>query len=116
MAQYDHRSRVRKAGVSVGHARVEIEGEDISNCFVQVLGLVKECLAVKSRDVLVKVRCEEIQAPSPCPNSGLVVLQSIVEVIGRLGGDGPDLFIAPGIAGDEEYRNTLDLQNVTGNG
>ena len=64
-------------------------------------------------DVLVEVDGEEVQASGAGLDRGLVVLQDVVEIIGRFCGDGPDLLVASGVAGDEQDGDAPDLATVS---
>jgi len=64
---------------------------------------------VEGGNILVKIDREKIEASGTSLDGRLVLLEDIVEVIGRLCRNRSDLLVAASIAGDEEDRNTLDL-------
>lgn len=111
MAKNNHGGRVGKVGVSVGSSRVEIEREYISYRLIQELGLIKQRLAMESRDILIEVDSKKVKTSGAVLDSRLVVLENFVEVIGSFCCDGPNLLVAARIAGDKEDRNTFDLQD-----
>lgn len=109
MAENNHGGRVGKIGISFGSSGIEIQREYISYRLIQELGLVKQCLAMERRDVLVKIDCEEIETSGTVSDGRLVVLEDFVEVIGSFRCDGSNLLVAASIARDKEDWNTLDL-------
>jgi hypothetical protein len=68
---------------------------------------------VEGGDVLVEVDGEEVQAPGTGLDCVLVMLQDVVEVIGRFGGNGSDLLVASGVAGDEQDGDAPDLATIS---
>jgi hypothetical protein len=65
---------------------------------------------VERCDILVEVNGEEVEASGTGLDGGLIVLQDVVKIIRGFGGNGPDLFVAPGVAGNEQDRDSPDLR------
>lgn len=76
----NHRAGIGEFGVPSGSLGVVVEGENVSDCLVHVLRLVKEGLAVERSHILVEVDHEEIQAPGTGLDALLVVTDDIVKV------------------------------------
>jgi hypothetical protein len=87
-----------------------IQRQNISHGFIEVFCLIQQGLSVESGNIFVEIDSEEVQAAAASLERRRVVLDDIVEVLGRLGGNWPHLFIASGIAGYEEHRDAFDLK------
>lgn len=61
-----------------------VEREDIGDGIVEVFGLIKECLAMESGEVFVKVGGEEINACRPCFQCLFVMLNGVVIILNSL--------------------------------
>jgi hypothetical protein len=68
---------------------------------------------VKGRDVFVEIDGEEVQAADSRLNRRLVLMEYVVEIICRFGGNGPDLLVAASVARNEENGDTFDLGDVS---
>ena len=64
---------------------------------------------MKSRDILVEINGEKVQAPRSSLQCLCVLLDAIVKVLRSLRSQRSDLLIAPGVPWNKEYRNALDL-------
>lgn len=64
---------------------------------------------MKGGNVLVEVDGKEIKSALSGAEGIVVGLKVVVEIVGSLGGNGADLFIAASVAGDEEDGDALDL-------
>ena len=61
-------------------------------------------------DIFVEVDREEVERTLAVLLGLLVVLQYVVVIVGGLGGQRTDLFVAACVAGDEQNGDTLDLR------
>jgi hypothetical protein len=69
---------------------------------------------MKGRNVFIEIDSKEVQVSDACFDRGAIMLQFVIEVVGGLGSDRPDLFIAPGIARDKEDGDTAKLRGISG--
>ena len=110
VSDQDDRGRIREASGSHRPLRVMVQRQDEGDRLVEVFGLVQQSLAVEGRDVLIEVDREEIEAAGPGIERGRIEPNDLLEILGGLGGDGPNLLVAPRVAWYEEDRNTFDLR------
>ena len=88
--------------------RVVVEGQNVSDGIVEVVGLIKQGLTVKGSDILVEVGEEEVESPLARSQRMSVVLQDVVEMARSVGSKRSSLLVAASIAGYEEDRDALD--------
>ena len=79
-----------------------VERQDVCHGFIDIFGLIEQCLAMKSRQILVEVDHEKVQAPSPGLETLFVVSDHIGIMSRGFGSQGSDLAIAAGVSGEEE--------------
>ena len=111
MTQEDDRGGVWQIGISVRLFRVVIKRKYEGDGIVEVLGLIKQSLAVKSGDIFVEIGREEVEWFLAEFDSVRVILQSLVKVDRSLRGETSDLLIATSVPRNEENRDPFDLVN-----
>lgn len=64
---------------------------------------------MEGRDVFVEIDSEEVQVPNARVDGRSVVLKIVVEIVGGFGSYWANLLVAPSIARNEKYGDSLHL-------
>ena len=97
----DDRLRVWQACIVGSSPSFVVKTQDVTDGFIQILGLIEERLSVKGRKILVEIDGEKVEVSDSVFEDSLVVSVGLEELGCSFSGNGTNLSITTGISGDE---------------